>query len=90
MDNHRACREVGCIDIEQSNPYLNNKRAFTVDRSLQGAVPGIKGKKESEKGIVWRLCYIRNDCIIQMSLAHRAIAAICIFRSNIHYSYLIK
>lgn len=46
MDNHRACREAGCIDIEQSNPYLNNKRAFTVDRSLQGAVPGIKGEKK--------------------------------------------
>ena len=50
MDNHRACREVGCIDIEQSNPYLNNKRAFTVDRSLQGAEPGIKrGKKKAGK-----------------------------------------
>lgn len=56
MDNHRACREAGCIDIEQSNPYLNNKRAFTVDRSLQGAVPGIKGgKKRSGKGMVARL-----------------------------------
>lgn len=51
MDNHRACREVGCIDIEQSNPYLNNKRAFTVDRSLQGADLELKGKKKTGKGI---------------------------------------
>lgn len=49
MDDHRACREVGCIDIEQSNPYLNNKRAFTVDRSLQGADLELKKKKRIGK-----------------------------------------
>lgn len=65
MDNHRACREVGCIGIEQSNPYLNNKRAFTVDQSLQGAEPGIKGeKKEQERS--WK---IYNYVILDMQYA---------------------
>lgn len=78
MDNHRACREVGCIDIEQSNPYLNNKRAFTVDRSLQGADLELKGEKKTGKGIGEYATSFRTCDIIQMRSI--AIIIICIFR----------
>lgn len=54
--------------IEQSNPYLNNKRAFTVGRSLRGAVPGIVGRKSEGLGRIRRE---RPSCFQSISVSIR-------------------